>query len=268
MAIIRGAQRAAPAPRAEPAADTPAQIAAATPCFFPIIDMRSLSCLGAEALPRRVLRLGRVPAGAFLPPRERRMSLANLLAALRHTAQWPENWRLAIDLPPRLLRRADTVARILDGAAQAGLSTPRLQIEIAEPLLEPGDTDLLLALAALRDAGVSITLDHFGAGDIGLGLLRRLPLSTVKLDRVLVRDLPQAQENAALVRAIAATAMSLHLVLAAGGISRDSQRLWLAGLGCTEGQGPLFPALLPATAAARAQPETRRPGAIALSMPY
>ena len=67
----------------------------------------------------------------------------------------------------------------------------------------------------------------------------------MKLDRSLVRGLPADREDAAIARALIATAHALGLSVVAEGIETEAQRAFLAAAGCDEGQGYLFSEPLP-----------------------
>jgi EAL domain-containing protein (putative c-di-GMP-specific phosphodiesterase class I) len=77
-------------------------------------------------------------------------------------------------------------------------------------------------------------------------MLKRLPLTAMKLDRSLIRDLPGEREDAAIVRAVIATGHALGLNVVAIGIESEAQRAFLSASGCDDGQGFLFSAPLPA----------------------
>ena len=71
-------------------------------------------------------------------------------------------------------------------------------------------------------------------------MLKRMPLTTVKLAGVLLRDLGSSREDAAVLLAILQVARVLGLVSVATGIETEDQRARLAVMGCDAGQGPLF----------------------------
>ncbi len=71
-------------------------------------------------------------------------------------------------------------------------------------------------------------------------MLKRMPLTTLKIDRSLVAELPHSHEDAVIVRAIVLAGHALGLTVVASGVETEAQRAYLASLGCDEGQGSLF----------------------------
>jgi EAL domain-containing protein (putative c-di-GMP-specific phosphodiesterase class I) len=92
--------------------------------------------------------------------------------------------------------------------------------------------------------GVRVALDDFGTGYSSLAYLQRFPVERLKIDRSFVWALgpePDLESNAAaLLRAIAAMAHSLHLRVVAEGVESLGQQQFLTGLGCEEAQGFLY----------------------------
>lgn len=74
---------------------------------------------------------------------------------------------------------------------------------------------------------------------------QRLPVSTLKIDRVFIRDLPGGAEDAAITRAIIALGHSLNLRVLAEGVETPEQRDFLKALGCDMQQGFLLARPLP-----------------------
>ena len=90
-------------------------------------------------------------------------------------------------------------------------------------------------LQAIRDMGVSIAIDDFGAGFSSLSYLAKLPVDTLKIDHAFVIDMTMGPEGLARVSTIIKLAQALELKVVAEGIEAD-ERL----LGCDEMQGYLF----------------------------
>ena len=88
-------------------------------------------------------------------------------------------------------------------------------------------------LDALRNLGVRITIDNFGAGYLSLRHLHGFSIDKIKIDRSFIRDLPSDKDAAAVVRAITTLGQSLGLITVAGGVERPDQLARLRDDGCT-----------------------------------
>jgi EAL domain-containing protein (putative c-di-GMP-specific phosphodiesterase class I) len=222
--------------------------------YQPRLALDSGERVGLEALlrwPRP--RSGVMPAADFLPLAEESGLITEiggwvLLAACREAMRWPAPWMVSVNVSPRQLTEGALLGQVAAALELSGLDPERLELEVAEPNLLGFDVEALLALSAIRDLGAGIGMDNFGTGLASLSMLKRLPLTTMKIDRSLVRDLPRAVEDAAIVRAIVATADALGLTVVAEGIETEAQRAFLADCGCRQGQGYLFGHLLAAEA--------------------
>ncbi len=92
--------------------------------------------------------------------------------------------------------------------------------------------------------GVRISIDDFGTGFSSLAHLHRLPVDTIKIDRVFISNMMGLDDDAALVNAIIGIAATVRKHVIAEGVETEAQRHRLLHFGCHEGQGYLFSALL------------------------
>jgi EAL domain-containing protein (putative c-di-GMP-specific phosphodiesterase class I) len=102
--------------------------------------------------------------------------------------------------------------------------------------------------------GAQIALDDFGTGYSSLSVLKRYPVSAIKIDRSFTNGLPDDADDLAIVTALTAMAKSLGLTVIAEGIETDSQHETLRTLDCDHAQGYLIGK--PAPAPTR-QPDAR-----------
>ena len=96
------------------------------------------------------------------------------------------------------------------------------------------------SLRRLRALGVAVALDDFGIGYSSLTSLEQLPITRVKLDRLLVAGVDTNPRSAAIVRSIVALCHGLGLQVVAEGVERAAQLEFLAGCGPIGVQGYLL----------------------------
>ncbi len=113
----------------------------------------------------------------------------------------------------------------------------------------------------LRDLGHEIALDDFGRGLSSLTYLKTLPVSYLKIDGELIRDVITSSRSQAMVSAIVQLARAMGLGTTAECIESDAIRTIVAGLGVDFGQGyalgrprPLNQVLQELLAASRSNP--------------
>jgi len=222
--------------------------------YQPRLSLATGERTGLEALLRwPQARHGIVSAASFIPLAEEAGLITTiggwvLLAACREAMRWQQPWVVSVNVSPRQITEGALLGQVAAALDVSGLDPERLELELAESTLLGVDIDSLLTLSAIRDLGAGVGLDNFGTGLASLSMLKRLPLTSMKIDRSLVRDLPADGEDAAIVRAVIDTARALGLTAVAEGIETEAQRAFLAACGCTEGQGFLFGRPAPAEA--------------------
>jgi EAL domain-containing protein (putative c-di-GMP-specific phosphodiesterase class I) len=73
---------------------------------------------------------------------------------------------------------------------------------------DPEDT--IQRMTRLTEAGFDLFIDDFGTGRSSLGYLKRLPASTIKIDRIFVDEAMNSPEDFEYLRNIVALARSRH----------------------------------------------------------
>ena len=106
-------------------------------------------------------------------------------------------------------------------------------------------------LRKLKELGVGLAVDEFGAASSSLAALRRYPVDRLKIDRVLVAEAPGDDRAASLLGGIVELAHALGLAVVAEGVDSPAQRKLLAELACDCMQGSLAGAPVDADAAAK-----------------
>jgi diguanylate cyclase (GGDEF)-like protein/PAS domain S-box-containing protein len=224
--------------------------------YQPQVAMADGTLLGAEALVRwRHPVKGLVSPVDFIPVAEETGLIVALgeqvlRAACRQIVAWAESGRapvmVAVNLSARQFRQPDLVTTIALILEETGAAPARLELEITESVAMLDADSAIAALRQLRAMGISLAIDDFGTGYSSLSYLKRFPIHRLKIDRSFIQNIPDDNDDTAIVRAIAAMAGSLKLELLAEGVETEAQRRFLESAGCTVAQGYLFGRPMPA----------------------
>jgi EAL domain-containing protein (putative c-di-GMP-specific phosphodiesterase class I) len=161
--------------------------------------------------------------------------------ACAEAAGWErQDLRLSIKLAAPRLRAEDLCLQIAAALDETGLAPERLELSIPESLVFGLEDDADIAFASLRDIGVNLLLDEFGHVFASLTALRAIPLTALKVDRLMLRGLPVDEESLTLVRAVVESAHGLGLKVCADGVDTEAQRAILLALTVDDGQGSVF----------------------------
>ena len=213
------------------------------PYFQPLVSLEDGKPRGYEILARWThATRGPIPPDQFIPAAEASGAISeltfNLLRrACREAVSAEGAPHLSLNLSPVQLQDEELAQKVLKVLEETGFPSDRLEIELTEAALV---TDLDAArtiLHALKDKGVRIALDNFGAGHASLLQLRKLPFDKLKIDRSFVRRMTTDAESATLVRTIISMAKNLGLTVVAEGVETADQLEALKALGCDMGQG-------------------------------
>jgi len=227
--------------------------------YQPIVDLRSGSAVGVEALLRWTHpRLGPIGPAGFVPLAEESGLIVPLGRWVLHeAARRAREWQLALDRPVRVsvnlsarqIADPHLVDDVADTLASLGLPPASLLLEITEGALLDDLEAAVSTLAALRALGVRLAIDDFGTGYSSLNYLRTLPVDVIKIDRSFVIELGRSDDQRALLRSIVSLARTLRLDAIAEGIETAGQVDELRALGVRQGQGFYFARPLPPEAA-------------------
>ena len=211
--------------------------------FQPQFALPDDRMIGAEALVRwEQPLLGSIGGEALLRIAARADLTTQLTrkvfgAALHAVLDWPEGLKCSINITAADLAVARFPSEILDMVGDMGVDPARITLEITEQALL-GDLDLAArSLGLLRDAGMQIALDDFGAGFCNFGYLKFLPLDILKLDRIMLDGVAGNPRDRAVLRAMVAMARALDLAVVAEGIENEAQRRIAQEEGCSAYQG-------------------------------
>ena len=211
--------------------------------FQPQYRVEDDSLIGAEALARwHHPTLGRIGAGTLFSIAERADHTAQLSRhivrkALLAANEWPGGLRLSLNITPADLAAGSFADEFLKLLSSTNILPECLTLEITEDVLLAELDQVSGVLEQLRDAGISLSLDDFGAGFCNFRYLKILPIDHLKLDRSMIVDVLADERDLAVFRAIMAMAKALDLKVVAEGVETEAQRQLVAREGCEVYQG-------------------------------
>jgi PAS domain S-box-containing protein/diguanylate cyclase (GGDEF)-like protein len=154
--------------------------------------------------------------------------------------------RVAVNVSALQLRRRAFVQTVLDLIRPlAALPGWGIDLEITESVVLHDLQTVSRKLRELRAAGIRIALDDFGTGYSALGLLPKLPIDMIKIDRSFVCGLPEDASSTLLVDSIIRLAGALQLLTVAEGVESQAQLDALRAMKCGGWQGHLYSPALP-----------------------
>lgn len=205
-------------------------------CYQPIVDATTEKVVGAEALIRwKNDEYGVVPPVQFVdvleqdnlfPELGKWILRTALVDAKKFLARYP-GFIVNVNLSYTQLEKSDFVEDVLAIIEDVNFPPQNLCLEITERcrLLDMG---LLKDIfTRLRKHGIKVALDDFGTGFSSIGVLRELPVTTVKIDRSFVMNIEKNNSDQNTVRFISELADSFSSSVTAEGIETPEMREFL-----------------------------------------
>jgi diguanylate cyclase (GGDEF)-like protein len=220
--------------------------------YQPVVSLASGQVTQLEVLARWTSRrFGPVAPDEFIPIAEESGIISSigdwvLDVACKQLAVWradevrrgsAASARLAVNVSAHQVCDIGFPARVRSTLEKASLPADALSLEITETAIMDDLETSALVLRRLRDLGVDLSMDDFGTGYSSMTYLRRMPVSTLKIDRSFVAGLGNEAEDTAIIRSIIELGHSFGLEVVAEGVETLRQLRQLVELGCDHGQG-------------------------------
>lgn len=217
------------------------------------VDLKRSELSGFEALVRwQHPNNGLIPPIDFLEIAEQ-TGLMNELTfyVLRQAAKDTLAWRnmgydinIAINITPKNLMRPKFDQEVINILQEIGLSPKHVELELTEDDILDEPEQAIKILESLRDQGITIVVDDYGTGYSSLSYLKKLPISSLKIDRSFVMELDK--DNTEIIKASIQMAHNIGLKVVAEGIETNEALSFLSNLGCDWGQGYYLSRPIPA----------------------
>ncbi|HJV61990.1 MAG TPA: EAL domain-containing protein [Albitalea sp.] len=219
--------------------------------YQPQFEPRSGRLAGMEALLRWPQPDGEpMPTERFIAIAEQ-SALINDIGAwvIRHACAQARAWlddglapqRIAINVSGRQILHDHLVEAVAEAMSANQLQGEQLyiEVELTESVLKEVEPSAAV-LQRLRALGVQVAIDDFGTGYSSLAMIKQLPIDTLKVDRLFVRNLPDDANSRAVVGAVVSMSHALGLRVVAEGVETAAQLDFLRETGCDVVQGYLL----------------------------
>jgi diguanylate cyclase (GGDEF)-like protein/PAS domain S-box-containing protein len=215
--------------------------------FQPRFSLAENRVVGAEALVRwRNPEFGMVAPDMFIPLAEDTGLILEIGEwVLRQSCQTLHHWhdqgmpwlRMSVNVSAIQLLRGDLAQTLQKILVETGVPAHCLELELTESAIMDNIGHSAAVLDACRRLGVGVAVDDFGTGYSSLSYLKRLPLTTLKIDQEFVGDLAHDPDDEAITSTVITMGHSLGLLVVAEGVETAEQLEFLRAHRCDEIQG-------------------------------
>jgi diguanylate cyclase (GGDEF)-like protein/PAS domain S-box-containing protein len=218
--------------------------------YQPIIEFSTGKLMGAEALLRwNSQEFGHVTPDEFIPVAEESgliVSIGNwvLKNSVKQFVAWKKEFphvdsfsRIAVNISVRQFNYSGFVKQVKDIIDDTGISPYHLELELVESIIVKDVEIIREKMNNLRKLGIRISIDDFGTGYSSLAYLKKLPFTTLKIDKSFIQDIQDDVDDKELISTILTIAKNFNLEVIAEGVETYEQYTFLQERYCDYMQG-------------------------------
>ena len=218
--------------------------------YQPKMDIKTKTIVGVEALIR-----WRHPLKGILSPYEF-IDFAEQRGLITAIGEWViktaclqiKKWislgikdcKISINVSAIQLKQESFIDKVYQILSETGIPPRQLEFELTESALMNNLDQALHSLKRFNSKGISIAIDDFGTGYSSLGYLKNLPINTLKIDRIFIKDISTDENDKQIVKALINMAHALNMKVVGEGVEFNDQYNILEQFSCDEIQGYLL----------------------------
>lgn len=214
--------------------------------YQPIVDLKTMITIGAEALTRWKQKDILVPPDQFIPLAKNIGEIANIDNwVLRNACLQCKIWGqytskdffVSINISYKQLKEPNFIKTVINAYEDSCLDPRFINLEITEDEAMEDVELTIKVLKKLKAKGITVSLDDFGTGYSSLSYVNKLPIDLLKIDMSLISTLDIDEKTIEIVRTIIVMSHSLGIKVLAEGVERESQLEILKEFNCDKVQG-------------------------------
>ena len=182
---------------------------------------------------------GMLSPGMFIPILERDGQMLDVTdwvieKACLQISEWRKKevsfGQVAINIPGQYVTSSRLLQVLKKTLSKYNLESKMIELEITETSFVKNIEEAMRAVSILRQEGFSVALDDFGTGVSSLSYLKRMPISTLKIDKSFVDEVPFSEKDSSIIQAIIALGNSLNLSIVFEGVETKEQARFLSSI--------------------------------------
>jgi diguanylate cyclase (GGDEF)-like protein len=210
--------------------------------YQPIVDSFDGRVVAVEALIR-----WRKPSGEIVPP-DLFIPIAEQSRLIVHLGRWVteqacrdlpllhavgmHDLKVHINMAAPEFIDSELPSELMGIVTRAGVQSRHICLELTEGVVMSRPEKSIPVMRELQRLGFEISLDDFGMGYSSLSMLKRLPISSFKVDRSFIDGVPHDRDDCAIVRAVLELGRNMKIRVIAEGVETDAQLGFLQQFGC------------------------------------
>lgn len=214
--------------------------------YQPKVDTKTHTLIGAEALSRWLCKGEFVYPSEFVPVLERNSYSIGLdIYVIEEVCRTIRKWidmglepvPVSVNFSRSDLADERLADQILEIITKYNIDLSYIQIEVTETATQREKGLITDFLTKLDGMNIASSIDDFGTGYSSLGILRDLPVSTIKIDKSFIENDVLTHRDEVVLRNIIQMAKELDIEVITEGVERTDQIEFLQNVGCDLVQG-------------------------------
>lgn len=215
--------------------------------YQPIVDARSRSIIGSEALIRwnhpskgmiSPLKFIHIAEKTGLIDQITEFVIDEVVKVLKQLQLVKEDkFKISVNISAHQLIHEGIMTDFLMVSEKYGDLLSHIEFEVTENAFINNKEMAIEVLNAVRDKGISIAIDDFGVNYSSLNYIKQLPISKLKIDKIFIDGIQQNAKDEGIILTIIALAQNLELELVAEGVEHEEQVEFLLKQACYSIQG-------------------------------
>ena len=150
---------------------------------------------------------------------------------IEHVCQQITQWlkeevefeQVSINIPGSYITSSRLYEVINTNLQKYNVDSRYIELEITETSVVYDIKHAITAINRFKEIGLSVALDDFGTGLSSLSYLKKMPISTIKIDKSFVDGISNSEKDSAVLKSIITLSNSLNLKIVIEGVETEEQ---------------------------------------------